>query len=183
MALTRGPSSWALVATLGLVGCGSPSTSPDSPVPDKGRWLGAEAIGNTPEPKPDCNPPLSPQLAMNGHGSAVAAWLSDCSVWTARYEPGQGWRQPEIVGSLPPGAPANWMWEPMLAVNDAGTALVVWTTQVTAGEGNRQVWTSVGDSAKGWSVAERIGDRESGPLSEIDNPHVAIDPSGNGVVV
>ena len=113
----------------------------------------------------------------------MAAWLSDCSISVARYEPGQGWLRPEVVGSLPSDAPANWIYEPALAVNGAGTAVVVWTTQVTAGEGQRQVWARVWRGASGWAAAERIGERESGPISESDNPTVALDPAGNGMVV
>lgn len=125
----------ALLTALSTVGCGDSGTTPDpSPLPG-GRWVGAQPFGNTPEPKPNCSLGLSPQLGMDARGGAVAAWLSDCSIWVARYEPAQGWLRPEIVGVLPAGAPANWIWEPALAVNDAGTVLVVWTSQVTAGEG------------------------------------------------
>ena len=173
----------ALVVTLGSVGCGDSSPSPDPSATPAGRWVGAQPIGNPPEPKPNCSLGLSPALAMDARGGTTAAWLSDCSIWVARYEPVQGWLRPEIVGSLPVGAPANWIWEPALAVNEAGATLVVWTTQVTAGAGNRQVWARTWESASGWSAADRIGDREPGPGSEIDNVKAALDPNGNGLVI
>jgi hypothetical protein len=181
--LPSGLSLLAVVTIVGSVGCGDSSTSPDPSATPAGRWVGAQPIGNSPEPKPNCSLGLSPELAMDARGGAMAAWLSDCSIWVARYEPAQGWLRPEIIGSLPAGAPANWIWEPALAVNDAGAALVVWTTQVTAGEGNRQVWARTWDSALGWGTPERIGDRESGPDTENENPRAALDPSANGVVI
>jgi hypothetical protein len=120
---------------------------------------------------------------MDARGGAMAAWLSDCSVWVARYERAQGWLRPEVVGTLPAGAPANWIWEPALAMNPSGIALVVWTTQVTAGEGNRQVWARTWQGTSGWAAAERIGEGEPGPSTELDNPVAALDPIGNGMVV
>jgi len=172
-----------VVASICLAGCGDSSVTPDPGPTPEGRWVGAAPIGDSPEAKPGCIQGTAPRLGMDARGAAMAAWLSDCSIWVARYEPGQGWLRPEAVGSLPEGAPANWIWEPALAVNGAGTALVVWTTQVSAGEGNRQVWTRIWRGASGWADAERIGEGEPGPITEIDNPAAALDASGNGMVV
>jgi len=38
----------------------------------------------------------------------MAAWLSECAIWAARYIPGQGWAQPDAIGGLPAGAPTGY---------------------------------------------------------------------------
>jgi hypothetical protein len=169
---------WLLV--LLCPSCGSP-TSPEATA-SPGRWTGAQRIGGTPEAIPNCNNTQLPEVGMDGRGGALAAWLSECAIWTARYTPGQGWAPPEAVGGLPAGAPANWLWEPVLAVNDSGNALVVWATQVDVSEG-RQLWARRWESATGWRPAERIDGLQSGQLSTEFRQAVALDSAGNGLVV
>lgn len=168
-----------LLILLLLPGCGSPTSPEPTPSPD--RWTGAQRIGGAPEPVPNCNVTEFPQVGMDGRGGAVAAWLSECAIWTARYVPGQGWTQPEAIGGLPAGAVANWLWEPVLAVNDIGSALVVWPTEVDVSEG-RQLWARRRESSTGWQPPERIDGFQARQLPDF-MPAVALDSAGNGLAV
>jgi hypothetical protein len=176
----RGPATLFPLLFLVTVNCGGPPSPASSPSP--GRWAGAQRIGGTPEPVPNCNPVESPQVGMDGRGGAMAAWLSECAIWTARYVPGQGWLQPEAIAGLPVGAAANWLWEPLLAVNDSGTALVVWATEDDIFRG-RQLWARRWESATGWTPAERIDGLQAGQLEPTFPSAVALDSVGNGLAV
>jgi hypothetical protein len=169
-----------LLILLVAPGCGGP-TSPES-TPPPGRWTGAERIGGTPEAVPNCNITQSPRVGMDAGGGAMAAWLSECAIWTARYLPGQGWTQPQAIGGLPPGAAGNWLWEPTLAVSDSGSALVVWATQQNVTEG-RQLWARSWQSTSGWAPAERIDGLQARKLEPEYLSAIAMDPGGNGLAV
>jgi hypothetical protein len=119
---------------------------------------------------------------MDAGGGAMAAWLSECAIWTARYVPGQGWMQPEAIAGLPVGAAPNWLWEPLLAVNDTGTALVVWATEDDVFRG-RQLWARRWETVTGWTPAERIDGFQAGQLEPEFPSAVALDSGGNGLVV
>jgi len=170
----------SLLMLLLTTGCGEP-TSPE-PTPPPGRWTGAERIGGTPEAVPSCNITQSPRVGMDAGGGAMAAWLSECAIWTARYLPGQGWTQPQAIAGLLPGAAANWLWEPTLAVSDDGSALVVWATQQNVTEG-RQLWARSWQNASGWAAAERVDGLQAGSLEAEYTAAVALDPGGNGLAV
>ena len=119
---------------------------------------------------------------MDASGRAVATWLSDCSIWVAGASRGQPWGPPSPLGGLPPGAPANWLWEPGLAVNRGGVALVVWATQESAAEG-RQLFSRRLDPVAGWTGAERIDGGEARRASTAYAPSLALDDGGNGLAV
>ena len=119
---------------------------------------------------------------MDASGRAVATWLSDCSIWVAGASRGQTWGPPSPLGGLPPGAPANWLWEPGLAVNRGGVALVVWATQESAAEG-RQLFSRRLDPVAGWTGAERIDGGEARRASTAYAPSLALDEGGNGLAV
>jgi hypothetical protein len=131
---------------------------------------------------PNCNGANAPTAGMDASGRTLAAWLSGCVIAVASSAQGQPWGAPSPLGALPAGAPANWLWEPALAVNGGGGALVAWAAQETVAEG-RQILSRRLDPAVGWTAAERIDAGESGRLGLPYAPSLALDEAGNGLAV
>ena len=119
---------------------------------------------------------------MDASGRTIATWLSDCLISVAGASRGQPWGPPSPLGGLPPGAPANWLWDPALAVNRGGVALVAWATQESAAEG-RQLISRRLDPVAGWTSAERIDGGEARRLGLPYAPSLALDEAGNGLAV
>ena len=181
--LSRGRACVSALLCLAAAACGDsgPTTRP-APTPAPGRWLGAQVIDGAPPTNPSCNGAVTPVAGMDASGRTVATWLSDCLIAVAGTSQGQPWGPPSPLGSLPPGAPSNWLWEPGLAVNRAGVALVVWATQESAAEG-RQLFSRRLDPVAGWTGAERIDAGEARRASTAYAPSLALDDGGNGLVV
>lgn len=171
------PSALILGATLWTVSCGS--TTPTARA--VGTWLGAQAIDGAPSGSPNCSPPTAPQVGVSAQGAGVATWLSDCQIWAARYTPSGGWQQPQAIGALPPGAPANWLWEPNLAVDSSGSAVFVWETQTLPSQ--PQIWARLWDAVSGWTPAVRIDGGEAQQFLLGYGVGIAMDPAGNAFVV
>ena len=112
----------------------------------------------------------------------VDTWLSDCLISVAGASRGAPWGPPSPLGGLPPGAPANWLWDPALAVSRGGVALVAWATQESAAEG-RQLISRRLDPVAGWTSAERIDGGEARHLELPYAPSLALDEFGNGLAV
>ena len=166
-----------------VAACGdSTSTAPAEPSPAPGRWLGAQTIDGAPPTLANCNGAIAPITGMDASDRAVATWLSDCAIAVAGTSQGQPWSPPSPLGGLPPGAPANWLWDPALAVNHGGIALVAWATQESAAEG-RQLVSRRLDPVAGWTSAERIDGGEARRLGLPYAPSLALDDAGNGLAV
>ncbi len=120
-----------------------------------------------------------PQVAMNGSGDAVAAWVQHdgtaYSIWTSHYTPGTGWAAPILVeaGNGSAGSP-------QVAMNTSGICVVVWTQWDEASSRNR-ISANRFMPGTGWGVAEQI-DAETSTLDAI-YPQVAMDDNGNAVAV
>ena len=127
----------AAVALLcvGVTTCGdSTSTAPTQPTPPPGRWLGAERIDGEPPDFPSCNPPLAPVVAADASGGIVASWLSGCRIWASVTGRGQAWGRPAELATIFPYVPPTWIWEPTLAANSGGIALIAWAAQDRTGD-------------------------------------------------
>jgi hypothetical protein len=137
-------------------------------------------IDGGPPANPSCNGATAPVAGMDASGRTLATWLSDCLVAVAGTSRGQAWGPPSPLGGLPPGAPSSWLWEPGLAVNRAGVALVVWATQESAAEG-RQLFSRRLDPVAGWTGPERIDGGEARRASTAYAPSLALDDGGSAL--
>lgn len=173
---------WLLLAFAVMVACGGPPQSEPTPTPaPAGRWTGAMTIDGAPAANTSCNIANKPGLGGTGQGGALAVWLSECSIWAARYVRSGAWSDPEPIGVSPPGAAANWLWEPTLATN-GDVAVAVWATQVTLA--GPELWAARWTAASGWDSPERIdGSAARGFVPDSGGPAVAIDGSGNALVL
>lgn len=161
--------------------CGdSTSTAPTQPTPPPGRWLGAERIDGEPPDFPSCNPPLAPVVAADASGGIVASWLSGCRVWVSTTSRGQAWGRPGQLATIAANVPPSWIWEPTLAANSAGVALVAWAAEDrTAG---RQLFSSR-YRPPAWFVVQRFDGGEAQQLASPYAAALALDGAGSGLAV
>lgn len=182
-ALSLGRTAGLILLCVMVSTCGdSSSTAPTQPTPPPGRWLGAQTIDAGPPPGTSGTNAIAPRVGMDAAGGAVADFLSAEAIWATRAARGQAWGSPSLLGELPPGAASNALWEPSLAVNRGGVALVTWATQEPSVAG-RQVFSRRLDPLTGWTAAERI---DAGEARELVLPYaasLALDDSANGLAV
>ncbi len=118
-----------------------------------------------------------PQVVVDAAGYAIAVWQqyagTKVSIWANRFVPGVGWGVPSTIET----DDMEDAYEPQVAIDSAGNAIVVWHQNNGA---ESSIWVNrfeVGTRSApgGWGVAEIIG---SGTT-----PHVAVDSTGNGIAV
>ena len=155
------------------------------------RWTGAWEPA---EQLVDDRRTRDPKLAFDASGDAVATWMywsgadtGGARIWSGRWTPDEGWggivelhdaESPEPGGS---GFTTHgWSWEPEVAVDADGNALVVWEEADDDADGQRiNIWSSGWTPGEGWGDAERIEHEESYAAS----PQVTFDADGNGMTV
>lgn len=101
----------------------------------------------------DASYAIEPRVAMDEAGNAIAVWQrfdgTRHQVWANRYQAGAGWEEPAPL-SVSDTADA---YEPRVAMNDAGAAIVVWrqTEDMTT-----QAWINRYVPGTGWGEAEPV---------------------------
>ena len=116
-----------------------------------------------------------PQLAMNAAGDAVAVWNGfngdKFVTWAAVRPAGGEWSNPEdlsVAGELD-------SFDPQVAIDAAGTAIVVWERLITAGDD--VVRASVRTAEGNWSASRDI----STASEDVNSPRVAMNAAGEAV--
>jgi hypothetical protein len=120
---------------------------------------------------------LSPTLAVDPRGDAVAVWSlnskSTSAVEAAVKRAGGGWQQPVAVS--PAGQSG---FQPEVGLDGRGDAIAVWVA--STGINRSEIDVSVRPAASGvWQPAERISDVGA----EVSDAQVAVDGSGDAAVV
>ncbi len=120
---------------------------------------------------------LFPQIDVDASGNAVAVWqqtgTTNTNIYSNRFTKGIGWGSPELIETDTSGYAQN----SQVAVDPSGNAVAVWH-QLDGSLYN--VWSNRYTAGTGWGTARLIETDNSGPAQ---NPQVAVDPSGNAVVV
>jgi hypothetical protein len=155
-----------------LGGCGGR----DATAPSPGRWVGAERIDDAPT-DPFAARVGFPALGVDGSGRAIAAWGQDAGIRSRPFVPGRGWGPPE---ALPKTGPGN-AFDPEVAVNGIGTAVVIWRQTETPESGPVRVWSSRREPTGGWSAPAAIDGGEF--LEGAWQIAVALDPAGNAIAL
>lgn len=126
----------------------------------------------------------APSIAIDHQGRAIAAWVQPDpgttgdvgSLWANRYDPASGWGIAELIDTR-----SSYVTNPKVAMNGAGTALVVWTQ-------------FDGVHSRAFANRSRAGTNSwDGPVTLDDNTthvdslwptflNVALDSTGNAVV-
>lgn len=109
---------------------------------DSGSWGGPQLI-ETNDVEAE-----HPRIAMDSAGGAVVVWeqidVADTSAWANRYDPATGWGTAQVISA---GA-LNASW-PLLAVDGAGNAIVVWSQAF-------DLWTNRYEAGVGWTGAASL---------------------------
>jgi hypothetical protein len=96
-------------------------------------------------------------------------------IWANRYTPTGAWGIAEPVRTDVAGLPASNL---QLAVDPRGNALIVWAQGGIAG--SDAIWSNRYTPTGGWGIAESV---RTDNMQRAYVPQVAIDPSGNALVV
>ena len=119
----------------------------------------------------------SPQVAVDGNGSAVAVWCqSDGAgfdhIWSSRYVAGIGWILPQFIeeeGIEP--------LDPQVGIDGLGNAVSVWQES----DGIRySLYSGRYIAGIGWGTAQLIETDDSGDAA---NQQIRVDRSGNAIAV
>jgi len=123
----------------------------------------------------------NPQVAVDENGNAVAVWQQSDgtrdSVWANRYFGGT-WGTAELIEAND----AGFDYDPQVAAYGNGNAVAVWNRCRYDGihYTHYNVCSNRYESGTGWGTAERI---EMNNAAIDDSPQVAVDSSGNAMVV
>jgi hypothetical protein len=114
-----------------------------------------------------------PEIASDGHGTAIAVWEQFDGIWSSRFTAGGGWGMPEAV-STPNVAGAL---SPRVSFARDGSAIAVWQQ----GDGSRtNIWSNHYTPGVGWGTPALIETNNDG---DAQDPRMAVDPSGDALVV
>lgn len=115
---------------------------------------------------------IKPQVAMDGNGNAVAAWIQSDgvanSMWVARYVADVGWEAAEVIDDS--SASTDF---PRIAVDGNGVITALWKQLDGA---VFSLWANRYVPGQGWGTPQSL---ESRP-EDASEPWVAADPRGNG---
>ncbi len=121
-------------------------------------------------------PEWAPQPVVDTSGNATVVWVGvdgvDYGIWANRYTPGAGWGTPELIATG-----IDQVRVPRLAVEPNGNVIVV-GHQYDGSE--FRIWANRYTPGAGWGMPEFVASSTGG---NIYNPRVAVDPSGNAIVM
>ena len=172
LALADSGAVYAVIAYNGAgVAISSGAVLTVSPVPAVAKAWGTAALIET----DNVGNAENVQVAVNTSGEAVAVWQqpdsTSINIHAARYSPATGWHTPEPIDTEPETSQ-----QPAVAIDAQGNAFVVWLR--SEGSSN-SVWARRFTAQGGWGSPVLL---ETG-LGDAGNPQVAVDGSGNAIVV
>ena len=119
---------------------------------------------------------ISPQIAVNPSGNAIAVWKqhdgSYYSVYSNVYDRETGWGVSEPIENLDEGH----INEAQVAIDPSGNGVAVWEYHQGT---TRRIYANVYDTETGWGNSQII----EGAGSSSFYPQVSCDPSGNAIAV
>jgi hypothetical protein len=122
-----------------------------------------------------------PQIAFAPNGDAMAVWMQADSlyfhVWARHYTAASNsWGTEVLVGT---GAGDG--WDPKLAFDAQGNALVIWQQDSLApGSVRYDIWSSYYTAGGGWGGPQLV---ESDDAGSAQSPEVVFDANGTGIAV
>ncbi len=124
---------------------------------------------------------LSPEIAVNPSGNAVAVWNPNSAgglIGLNQYTPGVGWGLSAVFSSGGPGSPGS----AAVAIDPSGNAVAVWHESDLSPMGLSEIRASYYTAGGSWSLSQSIGPAVDF-FSGLPDPDVAMDPGGNAMVV
>jgi hypothetical protein len=114
-----------------------------------------------------------PQVAMDASGNAIAVWFQVFEIYAKRNVPGTGWSTATRIDT------AGGAFYPQVAMDGSGNAIAVWHEEVWGNPDQKNIWANRYAAGTGWGTAVALMRTSTGAL----NPQIAMDPSGNAMVV
>ena len=143
---------------------------------------GAKAFGTALLIETGATSAARPQIASAPNGDAVAVWMQQSDglyfhIWANRYSAAaHSWGTAELINSGVGDA-----WDPQIAMDPNGNALVVWQQDGDATASLRyDLVANHYTAGTGWGVATLIETDDAGSAM---SPQVAMDTQGNGLAV
>ncbi|MBL1260616.1 MAG: hypothetical protein COB33_008815 [Thiotrichaceae bacterium] len=137
-----------------------------------GTWGSAELIETD-----DTGNAVTPQVAMDGSGNALAVWSQSDGVrnniWANRYTAGGTWGTAQKIETDDAGSATA----PQITVNSNGDAVAVWQ-QIDSGNISN-IWANHYASAGTWGSAETIEPNTRDAIT----PQVTMDTAGNAIAI
>lgn len=119
---------------------------------------------------------MSPSIGIDGNDNLIVVWiqyeLSEASVWTKRFDAGEGWDAPEKLSDT------GEYGQTVISVNDGGRAICAWSHQNDS-TSTKDIFSSVYNPGVGWD--DLIMSGHDADKTHLD-PRVAIDQDGNAVL-
>ncbi|WP_020675014.1 Ig-like domain-containing protein [Geopsychrobacter electrodiphilus] len=121
-------------------------------------------------------------VQIDDQGNAIAVWIQADpyihELWTSRYQAptattAGAWSSPQMLASPATG---ETIYEPALAMNGAGEAILVWRVYVSAAS-QSYLYSRYFDPVSGWGAVEPLNSAAGGGLMR-----VVLDDSGNATV-
>lgn len=125
-----------------------------------------------------------PQIAMDGAGNAMVVWFQSMGtmfqVYKSEYR-NEVWNHPlDLADHISPdGSPASY---PHVAMDSAGSAVVVWNQRAGPIGANDQIFMSEFRNGS-WQHPTGLNDNISLDAGSAGRPHVAMDAIGNAIIV
>ncbi len=137
-----------------------------------GSWSGAVKIETA-----DDGHALSPRIAMDSNGNAMAVWYqfdgTRTDVWVNRFAAGGAWGTPTLIETDNADNAAF----PRIAFDAGGNAHVVWHQS----DGSRfSIFSKRYTAANGWETIQLLETLDTG---DAGFPRIALDPNGNAIAV
>jgi hypothetical protein len=134
-------------------------------------------------------PGKEPQIAMNSSSNAMAVYITadfnasngnaiEASVHAVPYTTGVGWGADTLISAFQ-GTMQNQSRSAQIAIDNSGNAIAVWKQQATNAS-HFIVYANRYTAGTGWGTAIPI---EPDTAVNSDSPRIAMDSSGNAVVV
>ncbi len=165
--------SIAVAAVLSLTACGDGGGGGGGSTPTAKAWGTAQLIETN-----NAGPAGVPQIAVDGNGNALAAWVqydgTRTNIWANRFSAGSGWGTAQLIETDNKGS----AYSPQIAFDGSGNAIAVWQQS----DGTRaNIWANRYTAATGaWGTAALIETDDTGGAY---GPQIAFDGSGNAIAV
>jgi hypothetical protein len=122
---------------------------------------------------------LAGDVAMDGSGNAVAVWSvrsGGGTLWSSRFAATGGWSTPQRLDEeINSDGSAEAGYYPRVAVEPAGTAIVVWEASTSP----QSAWARIGAASGAWQPATRLEAAGEAAVG-VD---IAIDATGDAIAV
>jgi hypothetical protein len=132
-----------------------------------GAWSTAVRVSD------DAAAAITPKVAIDDQGRALAVWEQDDEIYAASFTPKGGWAEPAPISD-----DAMMPEPPQVALEPGGNGLAAWPQDGTESFTN-EIWAARYIAGKGWQAPVRVSDPEASTNSDIS---LAIDNRGRAFV-